>query len=288
MSLLDPSLKNFLQGVDQFTPAGLSGLLHYAKLTNQLGERLARGEIDPTDLKTILDSTSDLEASSVPWDVDPQAFMQGVWDNVLGAGKVTVPAVPKLRGKTRTAMLRFNMKLFYLPAIAVEEYPAGFVKTDFTSADFKVELCQRFPLPGRWVAVEMIKLRGRMRGEVDSVLFEVEKVNTIWGREGGWDHLQSWGLFVKVANALGLPGKALRVPTLEEWNLLGNLFCWINRDRAEDDVLEFGNDLEWVQNSYGDDRHVVVSGKPDNLGLVAQRKSNGHGKGPSFRFLAVL
>lgn len=252
----------------RFSRSGLGGLLDYHGATNTLGELLTQGIVTPEAVQAWLGeqvgkhqpATGSTAHPSATADLltDPRAFWAQVWEEVLGR-KLDIPPVLKISGKTKAAIVAYHLMPVYLPVITEEDYPTDFIKPQW-GQHLTVSDIQRRPLPGRWVIVEMI-------------------VKPNWDDENGYGNgidplAQALGLTSRfsiswdtlhethhpaTANILGLSKKAVRLPTAEEWNLIGNLFLWLNANRNMN-LPDLGatNSWEWAENTFGDDARLFV------------------------------
>ena len=292
-----------------FTEAGLNGLLDYHAVTSPLGELLARGEVTPAQIKEFLDglrkpvaSTAALAAgASVQsiWDAEVQTFWTRAWAEILGDKlmqdrKIVVPPLPNMKAKMKIAITgSFGWWIpIFLPANLTEaDYPAEFVKPDWGKY-LKESDIQRRPLLGRWVMVETISKpnwddpNGYGNGD-DPLANVLELTNRRFNVS--WNRIHETHL-PETAKLLGLSKKAVRLPTAEEWNLIGNLFLWLNRHRNTT-LPDIGstNSWEWCENAYGDVVRLVVGNRGDGgLGDVVDRWRDGACDDVGFRVLAVL
>ena len=280
-----------------FSEAGLGGLLDYHEATNTLGELLAQGIVTREELRAWFteqvgkhEPESSAGAGSVAAALlaDPRAFWEQVWEAILGK-QVNVPPVPRLKAKTKKATEEYLLMLLFLPAITEADYPAEFVKPAW-SKHLTVSSIQRRPLPGRWVIVETIRKPNwndpQGYGDGNDPLTKALGLAKRFAIS--WNTLHETH-FPATAKLLGLSKKAVRLTTTEEWNLIGNLFLWLNRHRNMT-LPDLGstNSWEWCENAYDDDARLVVGSREG--GGLADVLYDWHGSarcGIGFRVLAV-
>lgn len=302
------------ENVGRFSSAGLTGLVDHAGVTNGLGEMLARGEVNPERVKEFLDGLRKpavAEAATrrqpdlfnqirVIWDeITPQNFWGGlVWPGTIGEQvmrdrKIIVPPFPRLKQKTMEAItggLGTWMPIFLPNGLTEEDYPESFIKPDWGKR-LTVANIQRRPLPGRWVLVETIQkpdytdLKGYGNGN-DPL---AQAIGLPFRFEIPWNTLKNSHL-PAAAKLLGLSKKAVRLPTAEEWNLIGNLFLWLNKNRNMN-LPDLGstNSWEWCENTYGGGDWLLVGSR--GCGGLAGVSCRWFGRvfaGIGFRVLAVL
>lgn len=305
--------------VERFTESGLTGLVDHASVTNPLGELLARREVTPARLQEFLDSLRESQGATAPSGLpaggqspmqdilgaDPQKFWSTAWQDILSVAvrvfgntkevkEIVIPPFPTLKVKAAAAFMGGlgHWIPVFLPANLTEaDYPAEFVKPDWGKY-LTVSSIQRRPLPGRWVMVETI---GKPNwndqngyGNGNDSLGKALGLTTRF--RVSWDGIKDTHLKNLAKSHFGLSKKAVRLPTAEEWNLIGNLFLWLNRHRnmALPD-LGSTDSWEWCENACGVDYRLVV-GYRDNGGLagVGGRWLGGTGGYIGFRVLAVL
>ena len=104
-----------------------------------------------------------------------------------------------------------------------------------------------------------------------------------------WDDLTN-GFLAEIAKVTNFPKKGTRLPTAEEWNLIGNLFNWL-RDHRSMDLPDLGStrSWEWCENAYDADLRLIV-GRSDRGGLADVRDGwrGDRDDDLAFRVLAVL
>lgn len=298
-----------------FSEAGLNGLLDYHAEMNPLGELLARGEVTPTQVKEFLDGlrkpmTAGADAVAAvmpntdpsPTDVilrtSPDNFWTVAWSDILGEEvmrkrKIVVPPLPTLKAKTKTAItggLGTWIPIYLPQGLTESDYPTDFIKPAWGKY-LTVGDIQRRPLPGRWAIVETIPKPNwddqNGYGNGNDPLAQTLGLKSRFGVS--WDDFHQISL-PNLAKQIGLSKKAVRLPTAEEWNLIGNLFLWLNANRSAN-LPDLGstNSWEWCENSDGDGNRLVVGDR--GLGGLADVDYNWHGlrdAGIGFRVLAVL
>lgn len=298
----------------RFSEAGLHGLLDHHAETNTLGELLAQGIVKPADLRVwfteqvgrqkpaVVVAGSDVATGSKqPADLsavakNPQSFWAVAWQEILGEGvmrdrKIVVPPLLSLKAKTDAAIsggLGVWIPVFLPKQLTEPDYPAGFIKPQW--GQYLTESAiKRRPLPGRWVMVETINKSNwdDQSGYGDDPLAQALGLTTRFSKS--WDDLHETHL-PKVAKLLGLGKKAVRLLTAEEWNLIGNLFNWLNANRNMT-LPDLGstNSWEWAENSYGGAVRLLAGGRGrGGLAGVGYNWRGGRGDVVGFRVLAVL
>ncbi len=221
--------------VPNMTEAGLHGLLDHAVVLMPLGEMLARQQISRDELRTVVDrlieqvrSKDTLRSVRKNVAIDNSrtgVFWEIVWEQILGR-KIEVPPIPELKAKSRTAIEKYKFQLVYLPAISEMEYPEGFIKPRW-GTDFQAEMDEHLPLTGRWMFVETIEQEQDSRVATDP-LFR-DHSDHIKRQYYSSESLNN-EFIPGVARMFGLPKKAIRLPSVEELNLIGNVFRWLNKN----------------------------------------------------------
>ena len=222
------------------------------------------------------------ELEGLPW--------EQVWEAILGK-QVNVPPVPVLKARTKLAIEAYRLMPVFLPVITEADYPAEFVKPNWDKYLAASDI-QRRPLPGRWVIVETIKKPNwddqNGYGDGDDPLTKALGLAKRFAIS--WDTLHETH-FPATAKLLGLYKKAVRLTTAEEWNLIGNLFLWLNRHRNMN-LPDLGSTNSWelCENTYGGVARLLV-GYHDDGGLAIVIDGCWHGSvndSVGFRVLAVL
>lgn len=176
-----------------------------------------------------------------------QSFWQEAWDELIGEGRVIVPALPSLTDARVKFLHEFGFVLMYLPAIHAQEYPVDFEKLSWGCRLSQVTLIERRPLRGQWVAVEQIEKPawqwGGARYPNDRLLDAVLCPK----RNLSWEDVVR--LLERIEKKMHFPKNELRLPSAEEWNLIGNLFNWL-RDHRSMKLPDLGAKglNEWCQN----------------------------------------
>ncbi|MBI4098590.1 MAG: hypothetical protein HY437_00980 [Candidatus Magasanikbacteria bacterium] len=293
----------------RFSEAGLNGLVDHAEVTNRLGEALARGNRTPAELEAFLNRSGivgvDAAAVAVPpavtfatiWE-NPQGFWGDMLPEIFGAKvmtdrRITIPPLvmkQKTVGATTSGNLGEWFPIYLPKGLTAADYPADFVKPAWDTY-LTVSDIQRRPLPGRWVVLETIRKPdyddSQGYGNGNDPLAVALGLKKRFGIS--WDDLHKSHL-PKVAKLLGLSKKAVRLTTAEEWNLIGNLFLWLNRHRNMN-LPDLGstNSWEWCENSCGDGSRLVVGRRGSGgLAVVGIHWHDVAHDNVGFRVLAVL
>lgn len=218
---------------------------------------------------------------------DEQAWTQSLYRE-LGMD-IVVPPVPALTERQKKSLERFGFRLFFIPEIGEDKYPAGFMKPDW-GRHLDASKIERRPLPGKWVAVETIAKPNwnDPKGYGEDRLAAAVKLERRFNVS--WDDLHQGGLLERIAKATGFPKKGVRLPSAEEWNFLGNLWKAILGLRGE--VLpDLGStdSWEWCENACGSDGRLVMGDcGSGGLGGVRRGWRDGRNDYLGFRVLAVL
>lgn len=280
-----------------FSEAGLGGLLDYHEATNALGELLTQRVITPEAVKVWLgEQAGKHQSATVPADsasamqmflTDPRAFWAQAWKEILGRA-IAVPPVPTLKSKTKKAVEVYRLMPVFLPVITEKDYPESFIKPNW-GKHLTVSNIQRRPLPGRWVLVETIQkpAYNDPQGYGDDPL--AKALGLVSRFSISWDTLHETH-HPATAKLLGLSKRAVRLPTAEEWNMVGNLFLWLNANRNMS-LQDLGStdSWEWCENAYGGAGRLLVGGR--GYGGLADVVCYWHGDADGdlgFRVLAVL
>lgn len=279
-----------------FTRQGLGGLLDHHNVTNVLGKALALGEVTSDELHAWLieqagkktPAIGSQEYTTDPWAAyhsDPRAFWEQCWEEILQR-KINVPAVPKLKGKTKKAIEKYKLMLVFLPVITEDEYTEGFVKPAWGRYLDSSQI-ERRHLPGKWVLVETIAKPNwdDPQGYGEDPLGKDLNLTTRF--KISWDHLTAT-IMPTAAKLYGLPRRAVHHSTAEEWNLIGNLFNWLKANRSMD-LPDLGstNSWEWCLNAFASSDALVVGDRGHGGLADVSRDWRGYPRGPvGFRLLA--
>ncbi|MBI2475555.1 hypothetical protein HYV69_04005 [Candidatus Uhrbacteria bacterium] len=289
-----------------FTNKGIDGLAKYPMpgLVNRLCEMVIDKVFSPDELEAWINERSqswvdehaeeiaNSRISQIALQADPRIFWSKVWNQLLGKS-IFVPPVPKIKGKTKIAIERYKLILVFLPVISEADYPESFVKPNWGRyiTEDKIE---RKPLPGRWVLVETIAPpcsdSPKAYGHGEDVL--MNDLKPLSRFEFGNFAIEN--IAREFAKLLGLPSRALRLPTIEERNLIGNLFLCLNANMNMD-LPDLGSGYSWeacLNKHRGDNNESFVVGLQGRGGLanVDLISNNGLSNNYSlgYRLLAVL
>lgn len=294
-------LKRLYELSGRVTETGLHGLLDHYAVTMPLGEALARGAITPSDLEELLSRKSVQVADAMQWpsvlggfinSVDPQVFWRDQWKRMLGR-EIDVPLLPTIKPKTRNAIDRYQLMLVYLPALKQTDYPSSFIR--MADVDFGRLLV------GEWVLVETVPQFKWSSGERyfasnlgDQMLIDhcppSSRMNVTWGNLRT-EIVPEW------TKVWGLSRGAVRIPSVEQLNLIGNVFRWMRETLPVHYTLPLPDlnrptCLEWCANKDTYETRLVLGeseGASDNsLGRVSTRHTDRYYKDVMFRLIAVL
>lgn len=239
-------------------------------------------------LKQIRDLVTELladEDTKLPIFSDLQGRWQTIWDSIL-LKQIKVPKAPKLSVKTEAALKKYGFMPMYLPDLKETDYPAKFILPNWGKW-LTMNDIEKKPLVGQWIAVETIKKPHWNDDNKEDTLRDELGLDTRFRQT--WDATTETHL-PKVAKILGVSNKATRLPSAEEWNLIGNVFNWL-RDELNEDLPDLGatNSWEWCENAYESGRRLLVGSA--EYGGLAGVHYHWHGRsddGVAFRVLAVL
>lgn len=293
--------------IDHLDLAGLNGLLGAHEVTMSLGEALARGQLAPEELAAWLKSQLAPATTAKPKAdalkpmtneellaqilEDPQAFWYGFHNRVF-PGLIMAPIpLPKISAKTYRAARQYRLLLIPLHAQVTQDvYPAHWVKSNW-GRYIDADLITHQPLSNRWALVETIAScdwnNSVGYGGGNDPLARALDLQKRFGTT--WDHIMAT-ICPKVAKICGKKRQAVRLPTAEEWNYVGNVLLELNRMHATTfPDLGSVNRWEWCQNAYGSGSRLVV-GDRDDGGLAGVHRfwSDGANDNVAFRLLAVL
>ncbi len=209
------------------------------------------------------------------------AWVQEVYDSA----KVRCP-VPELQKFTKVelkALRDFGYIVLFVPLMEERSYPAEFQRIQWKGRRInQPEYIQQIPLKGQWIAVETItKPDWNYTGYPNDQLFQKlgGRFCRFWSRrEDEEDHDRSernkkkfWyasGLegVLKIGESLkkllGIRCLRVRVPTLEEWNFIANVFNWLRENRKVS-FPDLGSTRSWEHsmNTCRSGEHLVIGHK---------------------------
>lgn len=240
------------------TAEGLTGLMHHARLTNLLGELLAR---EPDVFLPLLEELVRQRNEKT----DLRIFWSSVWSEILGR-PVEIPPFPKLRGKTQRAFegeLGPWMYMFLPKGLKIH-------RIDEFRRSIGVH-ANDLDLPGRWVAVETLPpmfdgSRGHQYQDVVAEALDMHRT-----RIASWQQLNST-ILPRLARRLGVSQRAVRLPSTLEMTFIANLLDWLRDhrdiDQKEAPALSLGCP-EWCQDTSPDSTCAVITTHP---GLTSPSK----------------
>lgn len=277
-----------------FTNKGLGGLFDHHRITNQLGELLANGTLQSVTLASFLDHQTSTGAPPLPrglhpiqmtdgwigYHTDPRLFWLRVWKRVLGIN-LDIPPVCKFTQRQWEKIREYKLMLVYLPKISEDVYPDSFKKVDWNW--FGALSLERLPLKGGWVLVEIIEVEHPIYySGSDPLGASLGRTTTRTGLS--WNELER--NFPHIAESCDFKCP-VRFLSLEERNLIGNVFVWLN-DQYNMQLPNLGGNLhEWCQNSINDGHQRPLAGC-SGLGAVEMRRADLTNQPISFRLLFDL
>lgn len=193
--------------------------------------------------------------SDVPDLSSAQFFWQDVWDKVLGPYTVAVPPVPLLTTTQITPLKTYGFMPMYVPAITVHQYPACFAKPDWGGKFFPAERIERRPLREGWIAIETIDTVPKPYWDDPSRYPNDRLMEALKRRHRYHTKNEDFagGLLENIAEIMGFPKGWMRLPSVEERNLVRNVFDWLRDHRSMSTLpnLDPNRSWEWVENTYG-------------------------------------
>ncbi|MDD5043086.1 MAG: hypothetical protein PHD51_00235 [Patescibacteria group bacterium] len=252
----------------------------------QLIERAAAGQIFSEDLNAFLEDPTRWRETPfglvVPRD-NLRVWMQDVYNEIEISCKV--PLVPKLTPQQMKSLVKFGFRSFFIPAVSEDEYPSDFIKPEWGNRGLDADDTERKPLLGRWVAIETID-----RDDYSNDLLRVKlKLKSRFSVEYDSDFYNDTGLLARAAKITGFPKNHVCLPTVEEWNFLGNMFNWL-RENHREQLPDLGKPEYWEWCANISSEHHLITGDCDDGGLagVRERWHDDHYGHVGFRFLIVL
>ncbi|TAL49805.1 hypothetical protein EPN81_04650 [Patescibacteria group bacterium] len=202
------------------------------------------------------------ELTGKNWKAELHAWMQEVLDAFLDF-HVDVPVPPNLNRAQRRLLKKYKLWLFFVPAISEDQYPEHIVKLDrdryLPSANVT-----SLPLPGRWIAWEVIKKPNYQDGRYpDDQLMTAVDIDTRFAhphsQKGEGDDLME-DILPKVATVLKSLGGEAKVQSARIFNFLGNLFNWLRIHTSENRLPDLGstNSVEWCEERCGSHAALLV------------------------------
>lgn len=220
------------------------------------------------------------------------SWMERTLTEFLGF-EVMVPAPPTFNQRQRRLLKKMKLRVIFLPDESDERLAALKVKPNWCKY-LTVDHIQRIPLPGKWVAYEVIAKPNFGDGKYadDKLMAAIglySRFNHPYSGKGEGDDLEE-DILPKVAAVLAPLGGTVMVQSVEEFNFLGNFLNWLRKRTGEDfPDLASSNATEWCRNSYGP-RCSLIVGDSDNGGLASVFRCWRDDRGDyiAFRFLAVF
>jgi hypothetical protein len=205
------------------------------------------------------------------WKAELHDWMQKLLDAFLGF-HVEVPEPPDLNRAQRRLLKKYQLWLFFVPALEESQYPGHMIKPDWqrylSGVDVKPPL-----LPGAWVAFEVIRKPNYQDGAYpDDGLAQEIGLNTRFahphsGKGEGDDLMED--LLLKVSKVFNPLGGTTKVQSVRTCNFLGNLFNWLRVNTAENRLPDLGstNTVEWCAEPVGM-RNALIVGDSAHGGLT--------------------
>ena len=277
-----------------FTRTGFAGLLSHHRLMNRIGECLEQGQLQSVTLASFLEHQTSAGVPPIPkgmhpiqmtdgwigYHKDPRQFWLRVWKRVLGIN-LDIPPVRKFNQRQWEKIREYKLMLVYLPKISEDVYPDSFTKVDWNW--FGGMSLERLPFKGGWVLVEIIEVEHPVDYcGADPLGASLGRTTTRTGL--CWNELES--NFAHIAESCDFKCP-VRFLSLEERNLIGNVFLWLNDDYNMQ-LPNFGGNLhEWCQNSINEGHIRPIAGC-SGLDAVEMRRSDLTNHPISFRLLFDL
>ena len=229
------------------------------------------------------------ESSARKMPIDPlteviHSFWQGVYAE-LGI-EVDVPPMPFMTRTQARRLDQFRFMPVYLAPIE-ERYPDHFIAPNWS--EYSESRRMRTPLAGTWVAMETImKPNWEARQYPDDLLMRELKHSSRF--KTSYDDLTG-GMLGQIADVIGFQEEFVRLPSVEEWNLFGNLCRWLRHARDMNNLPDLGatRSHEWCNGNEQSDNCPII-GYASRGGLANVELSWGGDISASyaFRVLATL
>jgi hypothetical protein len=257
-------------------------LLDHHEVTMPLGLALARGLVSSQDVEALLKSKIKPDVLKKPqvslWGgvcggYDPALFWKSFWQKFLSRS-VDVPPLPKLKAKTVRAIDEYRFLLMYLPAWQqAERFPAFYTPPAWEALPSReLRAVEYFARPGAWLLVETNEtfqwspqrdhdtLEARHRYLAGTAM--EKRLNSHW-------HDVMDCIAPECAKRLGLPKPAVRLPYVEELNLIGHAFAWLNRDQqfafvSRLPTMHTRSSRQWCMNACHDRQRLVLGQSPQS------------------------
>lgn len=286
-------LKKLIDRVNADGDDGIPGIIDHLPLFQRAGKLVGQtGFIPAFEAFVAGCEKSALQPAKAASTRGLRVWMQDALSEFLGFA-VKVPEPPKLNRRQTRAFRKYGFRLFFLPAIGEDRYPAHIIKPAWGKY-LDVGQIERIPLPSRWVPVETIVKPDWSAGHYpDDRLMRDIGLSTRFGHphsgKGEGDDIVE-DILPKIAGKLGLPPESVMLLSAEEVNFLGTFWNWLRMNRGEN-LPDLGstNSWEWVRNSFGSDLRLVVGARAhEGLACVHRRWHDGRHDGVGFRASAVL
>ena len=184
-----------------------------------------------------------------------QDFWQRVYDELRM--RIEVPPLPNLTQLQSSRLHQYGLTPIYIPAIG-DRFPTSFVRPDWHSHLHPDVPAPRIPLTGVWVAAETIQKPDWDNGKKypNDLLMKTLGYETRF--KTTHDDL-TVSILGRIADVLQFPADNVRLPSVEEWNFLGNVFKWL---RGRRQLLAFpdlgaSRSWEWCRNAVDEYRLTV-------------------------------
>ncbi|MBI5794182.1 hypothetical protein HZA87_03820 [Candidatus Uhrbacteria bacterium] len=299
-------LKELVDQVNQSGGEGMPGLLRRFPLFNRLGLLIDHDGFF-TDLTALIDryeaserkqqsQAERLKGLKYPnlqgknWKAELHTWMQEVLDAFLGF-HVEVPEPPSLNRAQRRLLMKYKLWLFFVPMIEESQCPKHMVRLDWNKY-LKGADVRPLPLPGRWIAFEVIRKPNYQDGRYpnDQLMADVGSDTRFahpHSDKGEGDDLMQDTL-PKVTKILASLGGETKVQSARVFNFMGNLFNWLWVHTSENRLPNLGstNSVEWCEERYGSlDAFIVGHCGNGGLAYVHNHWRDGRDDDIGFRFL---
>lgn len=234
------------------------------------------------------------------WKAELHVWMQDILDGFLGYSgtdnpgstrRVIVPEPPNLNRAQRRLLNKYQLWLFFVPAIDESEYPDHMVKLGWNRSLSGADV-ESLPLPDAWIAFEVIRKPNYQDGVYpdDRLVADIglqTRFSHPHSDKGEGDDLME-DLLPTAATVFKPLGGQTRVPPAKFFNFLGNLFNWLRQNTAEDRLPDLGvtNSVEWCEERCGSRCALIVGDSGlGGLACVGYGWRDGRSVSIAFRFL---
>lgn len=178
--------------------------------------------------------------------------------------EIIIPEPPQIKEEQLKKLNSLNFEPLFLPRVDPRGSYIGWQKP-LPENYWKTEIIQRIELPGCWIWIESQPKPEYLCRVEDNMLTCLLGLSTRF--DYGWRTVME-KFIPQIAEILGFPIQAVRLPSAVEWNFMANFFLFLAEKGLPYSDWGSTRSWEWCLNKYGRE-HALIVGSSDFGGTSA-------------------